>query len=72
MGYLQGYLMKYELNDMIPKFYSWLEYYLDNNVSSTISKLPTFVKKFFVNPIGMGAFKIGLDLTYEITKPYTP
>lgn len=55
---------------MVPKMYDWLENFLETNVS-VISKMPTFLKKI-VGSVGLKAFKVALDLTWEITKPYTP
>jgi hypothetical protein len=62
--------MKTELTDMVPKMYGWLENFLKTNVS-VVAKLPSFVKNF-VGTMGLHLFKVALDLTYEITKPYTP
>lgn len=62
--------MKNELSNMVPKMYNWLENFLKTNVS-IIEKLPSFVKNV-VGTVGLHLFKVGLALTYEITKPYTP
>jgi len=62
--------MKKELEIMLPNFYDFLEGILKTNVS-VIAKMPKFLKSL-IGSIGLKAFNIALDLTYEITKSYTP
>jgi len=45
MGFAYGSLMKEELPLMVEGFFEWAESYIENNVSSIISKLPKFIKK---------------------------
>ena len=44
MGYAYGQLMKDELPPMIEGFFDWAAYYIENNVSDVISRLPKFMK----------------------------
>jgi hypothetical protein len=42
IGFIEGTLLKEELNIMVPNFYNFLESYLKN--ISLLQKLPSFVK----------------------------
>lgn len=71
MGYAYGQLMKNEIPPMVEEFFGFVEWIVQNNVSSLITKLPKFLKNY----ISKSALIIGkglLDLNYYITLPYTP
>lgn len=61
--------MKNELNTMIPNFYNFLESYLKN--VTLIRSLPSAWRNA-IGSGGLSAFKFLLQLTWEITKPFTP
>lgn len=69
IGFIEGTLLKEELNVMIPKFYIFLESYVKN--ISFLSKLPGSFKNAF-GAVVLRGFQYMLDVSWEITKPFTP
>lgn len=62
--------MKDELPPMIDGFFQWAAYYIENNVSDVISRLPKFMKNW-IGETGVKLARKLLDLNYLITKDYT-
>lgn len=56
---------------MYSAFFKWAAYYLENNVSSVITKLPSFLRNA-LGKIGVKLVRGLLDLNYLITEKYTP
>lgn len=71
MGYAYGALMKDELPPMVEAFFGWAAYYIENNVSDVIARLPKFMKNW-IGETGVTLARKLLDLNYVITKEYTP
>jgi len=63
--------MKEEIPPMVDGFFEWAAYYLENNVSDVITRLPKFMRNFIGNT-GVKLIRGVLDLNYVITKKYTP
>jgi hypothetical protein len=70
MGLAYGQLMKEEIPLMYDAFFDWAAYYIENNVTQIIAKLPNFLKKI-VGEAGVAGAKKLLELNYWITQPYT-
>jgi len=64
MGYAHGSLLKEELNEFLPKLWSYLEL----QITSALKTLPEWLAKIIAE-LGLDA---GLDFTYELTRHNTP
>lgn len=71
MGYAYGELMKEEIPPMIDAFFDWAAYFIENNVSDIIKKMPKFYKEW-IGKTAVKAAQVLLNLNWYITKPYTP
>lgn len=56
---------------MIDAFFGWAAYYIENNLTSVIARLPKFIKTF-IGKTGVYLARGVLNLNYVITKKYTP
>jgi len=64
MGYAQGVLLKEQINQFIPDVFE----YMYTEVEDYLGFLPYYLQEV-VAEVGVDA---ALDMTYELTKPYTP
>jgi len=70
MGFAYGTLMRKEIPPMVDAFFSWAAYYLENNISTVIARLPKFIKTF-IGKTGVKLARELLNINYLITKKYT-
>jgi hypothetical protein len=62
--------MKDEIPKMYEALFDFLDYYLQNNVTDKVAKLPNFLKKM-IGAAGVLGMRKLLELNYWITEPYT-
>ena len=64
MGYAHGQLLKEQISTIIPAFYQHVQKLIENEIDFLPEEIREFIAKYGLD----GA----LDLTYELTKDYTP
>jgi len=68
MGYAQGVLLKNEIHDIFDNFFP----YITDMLNNLITKYADYLPKFLIDALEKGGIRLALDLTYELTKDYTP